>query len=243
MKYGLLFTMILALGATGCASKGFVRKSLNPISQRVDTLEGQTGEHGKAIGELETGVSRAEEHAQTADQDAERAGQQASAAQAQADKASQAAADAHSLAQKGLAGLDAVGSRIDSLNDYQVAAKATVLFPLESSELSDDARTRLDELAANMAPNAPCVIEIQGFTDTTGSRAYNLALSERRARAVARYLASEHGVPLREIRMLGFGSANPAENNSTRDGRELNRRVEVKLFVAGQPSVAALHND
>ena len=243
MKYGLLFTLILALGATGCATKSFVRKSLDPLSQRVGTLEGQTGEQGQAIEELETGVSRAEERAQTADQNAEHAGQQASAAAARAEEANRAAADARRLAENGLAGLDAVGSRIDSLNDYAVVAEATVLFRLESSELTESARMQLDGLAASLLPNAPSVIEIQGFTDTTGSDTYNVGLSERRARAVARYFVSEHGVSLRQIQLLGLGSANPAEDNSTRDGRELNRRVEVKLLTADRPAVAALHQD
>ena len=235
MKCGLILTCILAIGASGCATKKFVRNNLDPLSQRVDTLKGQNKDQATDIDELETAVSRADERALTADQKAEDAAKQAQGANALAVKAGQAASNATSVAQKGISELDSrLASRMDSLSNYQLVTQETLTFDLASSELSDEARSALDAVAARVDADAPCVIEVLGFTDTSGDSAYNLALSERRAKEVVRYLAAQHGVPLRQIHMLGLGSENPAADNETREGRQMNRRVEVKVFVAGQ---------
>jgi outer membrane protein OmpA-like peptidoglycan-associated protein len=72
------------------------------------------------------------------------------------------------------------------------------------------------------------VVEIQGFTDKTGSAVYNDVLSQERAEAVARYLAS-HKVPLRNITLLGSGVADG--DQKTRDERAQGRKVDVRVFV------------
>jgi outer membrane protein OmpA-like peptidoglycan-associated protein len=56
-------------------------------------------------------------------------------------------------------------------------------------------------------------------------------LSQQRAQEVARYLANEYKIPVRSISMLGSGYALPVADDATREGRKLNRRVEVRLFV------------
>jgi outer membrane protein OmpA-like peptidoglycan-associated protein len=75
------------------------------------------------------------------------------------------------------------------------------------------------------------VIELQGFTDKSGSPTYNETLSEARVQAVARYMANEHQIPVRSISMLGAGYARPVADDKTREGRKMNRRVEVRLWV------------
>jgi outer membrane protein OmpA-like peptidoglycan-associated protein len=75
------------------------------------------------------------------------------------------------------------------------------------------------------------IIEVQGFTDKTGSPLTNEQLSQARAAAVARYLANEHKIPVRSITTLGSGYALPVADDKTREGRKQNRRVEVRLFV------------
>ena len=76
------------------------------------------------------------------------------------------------------------------------------------------------------------VIEVTGFADSTGSTARNRALSSRRADAVIRYLVENHQIPLRRIvTPYGFGESNPVADNSSRDGRAENRRVEATLLA------------
>jgi len=234
MKYGWIFTIILAIGASGCATKKFVRNNLDPLSQRVSTLESQNEQQATDIDELDTEVSLANERALSADQRAAEAGAAAQAADTLARQAGDSASGATSLARQGLSGLDAMGNRIDNLSAYALVVDESVLFNLGSSQLTDEARSTLDEAASAVLSDAPCVVEIRGFTDTSGDPAYNLALSERRAKEVMRYLAAEHQIPLRQIQMIGLGSENPAADNSTREGREQNRRVEVKVYVAGE---------
>ncbi|MFX8972796.1 OmpA family protein, partial [Acinetobacter baumannii] len=75
-------------------------------------------------------------------------------------------------------------------------------------------------------PNS--LIDVYGYTDSTGSIPYNQRLSEQRAQAVANYLVG-HGVAASRIRSQGFGVGNPVASNDTEDGRARNRRVEIKI--------------
>jgi outer membrane protein OmpA-like peptidoglycan-associated protein len=76
------------------------------------------------------------------------------------------------------------------------------------------------------------VLEVSGFADTNGSIARNRALSQQRADAVIRYLVENHRIPLRRIvTPYGYGESNPVADNTSRDGRAQNRRVEIKLLV------------
>jgi outer membrane protein OmpA-like peptidoglycan-associated protein len=72
-------------------------------------------------------------------------------------------------------------------------------------------------------------IEIAGHADAIGTEEYNLGLSERRARAVAKYLADK-GISKDRITAVFFGEANPVGTNDTPAGRKKNRRVEFKIL-------------
>lgn len=72
------------------------------------------------------------------------------------------------------------------------------------------------------------LVNVSGYTDSTGSEAYNLGLSERRATSVANYLLGR-GVNGQRFLISGFGEANPIADNSTEAGRAQNRRVQIEL--------------
>jgi outer membrane protein OmpA-like peptidoglycan-associated protein len=72
---------------------------------------------------------------------------------------------------------------------------------------------------------------VQGFTDATGSKNTNIALAQKRADEVVRYLTVNHNIPLRKIHVLGVGEENFVADNKTREGRKQNRRVEIKVFA------------
>jgi len=72
------------------------------------------------------------------------------------------------------------------------------------------------------------VVEVAGHTDNTGSTEYNQKLSERRANAVAQYLESQ-GLANNRVVTIGAGETRPVADNSTPDGRQANRRVELTL--------------
>jgi outer membrane protein OmpA-like peptidoglycan-associated protein len=94
-----------------------------------------------------------------------------------------------------------------------------------------ESRRWREELAKSAGGLDRFVIEVQGFTDKTGSSTINERLSQQRAQEVARYLANEYKIPVRSISLLGSGYAQPVADDKTRAGRKLNRRVEVRLFV------------
>ena len=141
-------------------------------------------------------------------------------------KAAQETADA------AVAGVNATNDRISALDDYEPQTVAAVNFKTGSAVLSPDSKTQLDDIATKALNAKGYVLEVSGYADATGSIARNRALSQRRADAVIRYLVENHQIPLRRIvTPYGFGETNPVADNTTRDGRAQNRRVEIKLLV------------
>jgi len=235
----LTLTLAATLVAGGCATKKFVHASVNPVSQRVAALETTTNEQGSDITELQRQTSLAGERADAADQKAVAAAQAAQQANVAARAADRKAGNAQLSAEQAIGSVDRLSARVDGLQDYKVVSRETLLFGLESARLTDDAKQILDSAAQRLEADEPYVIEVQGFTDSTGDAAYNLRLSEQRARTVARYLTAELGIPLHRIHLIGLGSLNPAAANKTREGREQNRRVELRVFMADLPPLSA----
>lgn len=136
-----------------------------------------------------------------------------------------------------------INTRISSLDDFDVKNSMTVTFKVGSAALSKEAQAELDKIAEEAKTDKGYVIEITGFASADGAEDYNRRLSQMRADAVVRYLAENHNVPLRRIvTPFGYGEKLPVADNKTRDGREQNRRVEVKVLVnkglleSGQPT-------
>lgn len=112
-----------------------------------------------------------------------------------------------------------------------------VTFDTDSSAIKPTFRDTLDKVAQSLTQYPDSLIDVYGHTDSTGSDAYNQALSERRARAVADYLTSR-GVSYSRIRSQGFGETQPVASNDTEAGRSANRRVEIKIVPISQDDVA-----
>jgi peptidoglycan-associated lipoprotein len=112
-----------------------------------------------------------------------------------------------------------------------VLSDDSVKFPVSGTELSQEAQTRLNELAQKLkADNKNVYLEIQGHTDNTGSDATNLRLGEERADAVRLYM-NQQGVPLNRMATISYGDTAPAAPNTTREGRAQNRRVVVIVMA------------
>lgn len=101
-----------------------------------------------------------------------------------------------------------------------------VHFAFDSAQLTSEAKSILDAAVSRINANPSDTISVEGHTDSTGSDAYNSQLSQRRARAVAEYLASK-GVSASRLKTIGKGENDPIASNDTRDGRARNRRVEI----------------
>lgn len=103
-----------------------------------------------------------------------------------------------------------------------------VTFAVDSTVISPSFQATLDKVAQSMKEYPNSLIDIYGHTDSTGSDAYNMDLSKRRADSVARYLAMR-GVASSRIQTQGMGKNYPVATNDTPEGRALNRRVEIKI--------------
>jgi outer membrane protein OmpA-like peptidoglycan-associated protein len=102
-----------------------------------------------------------------------------------------------------------------------------VNFEFDSARLTASSTAMLDEGVAILKRHTDLKVEIAGHTDSQGSEQYNQGLSERRAQAVADYLIS-HGAKADNITVNGYGESQPVADNSSKEGRAANRRVELR---------------
>jgi outer membrane protein OmpA-like peptidoglycan-associated protein len=194
-------------------------------------------------------AQQAKAEAQVAQQQAEAARQaalvqqqalavQAQAAQAQAQTAEQRAQAAEqekeAMRQRLLAQLNQVLQTRDSARGL-IVNMSDVLFDLNQSTLKPGAKVRLAKVAGIIQAYPDLKLQIEGYTDSTGSIEHNQQLSERRAAAVRDFLVTQ-GVGINNVTAQGLGPANPVASNSTPQGRQMNRRVD--LVVNGE-SIAA----
>jgi outer membrane protein OmpA-like peptidoglycan-associated protein len=182
---------------------------------------------------IDSRVSPAETRLDQAEQNAQRISGQIDELMAVSNAARGGAKAAQDTADAAIAGVNATNQRISAMDDYVVQSTATVNFKVASAILSPEAKTSLDEVAATAMTLKGYTIEITGFASADGSEKKNKELSKRRAQAVIDYLVETHNVPLRRIgTSYGFGELQAVADNTTREGREQNRRVEVKLLVS-----------
>jgi len=182
---------------------------------------------------IDARVSPAEDRISAAEQNAERLSGQIDELMAISNAAKGGAKAAQETADAAVAGVNATNKRISDLDDYVVQSTATINFRVGSAVLSPEGKASLDEVAAAATTLKGYMIEVTGFASSEGNKRTNKTLSERRAQAVKDYLIENHNVPLRRMSTsYGYGELQAVADNSTREGREQNRRVEVKLLVS-----------
>ena len=182
---------------------------------------------------IESRVNPVEGRMSQAEQNAERLSGQIDELMAVSNAARGGAKSAQDSADAAIAGVNATNERISSLDDYVVQNTSTVVFKVGSSILSDEAKSQLDQVATSALALKGYTLEVTGFTDASGNAKKNKTLSQQRATAVIEYLVETHNIPLRRIgTTYGFGAAQAVADNTSREGRSQNRRVEVKLLVS-----------
>jgi outer membrane protein OmpA-like peptidoglycan-associated protein len=198
--------LVLAVVATtGCATKDWVNEKLGKKSAEVDTRFTQVD--GR-VGSVEGSVKEVGDAARVAQGRAEAAFGRADAAYGRADE---------------------VNSRLSRLwngrNKRNVVETLHVQFGFDRSDLSDGAQTALLGVIKELKANPDLSIDLEGFTDPTGTKAYNVGLSQRRVESVRRYLV-EHGADLSRIYSVGMGPL-----TASADEHPKLRRVTVRLMV------------
>ena len=134
--------------------------------------------------------------------------------------------------QKNIDEIEATTKRFNDLTDYDVKGDLSVNFKVGSYKISPDDQAKLKQLAQSTTGLKGYIIEVKGYTDSTGGAAMNTTLSENRAQAVINYLVQQGGIQVRHITAPGaYGETNQAASNESASGRAENRRVEVKVLV------------
>lgn len=208
-----------------CATKKYVR---NRVNERATPLESRTGE-------LEETSRRNTQDISRLGKDIEDVRQRTDRAQQQADRAASSAEQANTR----VSGVEQTVSDLrTNLDKYTVQKTVTIHFKAAKSELLPEALASLDELASQIKDRNGFMLEIQGFASAEGKPDLNERLSQARSEVVKRYLGERHNIPLFRMSILGFGTSRPLADNETREGREQNRRVEVRLLTNNAVSQA-----
>jgi outer membrane protein OmpA-like peptidoglycan-associated protein len=215
---------LLILLTAGCATKKYVQENVSNLEAKISGVDKKTDDNATRITDLdhktEAGIADAQKKA-------EDAGQQASKAESDAQAA-------NALAQRGVDQANLVEQQLQNVDNFQAVKSETVLFKVNRYNLTDEDKQQLDAFAQTATSMKRYVIQVQGFTDSTGSKQYNLQLSQRRADTVVRYLTENDKIPLIWVRYFGYGEETPAANNDSRDGRQQNRRVVVTMLAPAQ---------
>ncbi|HJQ27185.1 MAG TPA: OmpA family protein [Blastocatellia bacterium] len=221
MRRNVMAVACLALAvllSSACATKKYVR---NRVNERATPLENRTGE-------LEETSRRNTQDINRIRTDVSEVGTRTDRAQQTADKAASAAEQANTR----VSGVEqSVTDLRSNLDKYTVQKTVTVWFKVNKSDLQPEAMAALDELAGQIKDRNGFLLEIEGFASVDGKADLNERLSQARSEAVRRYLAEHHNIPLFRMSILGFGASRPVADNSTQEGRQQNRRVEVRLLT------------
>lgn len=186
---------------------------------RVTPVEGR-------VGDAEGRLTQSEENAKRLSGQIDELSAISNAARGGA-KAAQESADV------AIAGVNATNQRISDIDEYEERKAVAVNFKAGKFELSPESKSILDAIAMQAKQEKAYIIEIRGHASAEGKLDLNRKLSQNRADEVVRYLAETHNIPQRRIvTPFGYGVAQPMADNTTKDGREQNRRVEVKILVS-----------
>jgi len=199
------FTLVAALVAgslpftVGCATKNYVRNEVTPTINKVNKLDDLTAKNTHDIRDTDArsqqGIQQAQSAATAADQKALAAGQAADQAN---QNASQASHRVTSLA-----------GTVANLDNYKPVNDTTILFGFNKADLTRKDKQALDEFAEQFGNQKHYIVQVEGYTDSTGPADYNYQLSQHRADAVIQYLAQKYSVPAYKIYLIGLGRTIP----------------------------------
>ena len=214
---------VLAVGIfafTGCATKTYVRNQTAPLVEETNQLNDKTAANNRAIQDVDERAKAGIAKVQTA---ADGANENALGAQ-------KAAGDAQTAANDAVHRADSLSSIVAGLDNYQPVGNVSVNFGFDKAVLTKEDKDQLDTFAAQLGTAKSYILEVTGGTDSTGNADYNYQLSQRRADAVVQYLASKYQIEPRMFYLIGIGKDKEVADNTTREGRAKNRRVDIRLL-------------
>ncbi len=194
------------------ARKKWVKKRIDPINDRLTELDQVNAKNASDIKDVD---SRAQAGIKKAQDSADAANQVATAAGDQAKKANDTAMTASGR-------IDTVNTEVNGLDTYKPISEVEVPFRRGSAELSQDSKSKLDDIAKSLEGHQGYIIEIEARSPAAGSA--GIASAQREAEAVKRYLVSEHDVPIYRMHAVALGNVpmpeattEVASNNASAD--------------------------
>ncbi len=137
---------------------------------------------------------------------------------------------------------DIADAKIERVGEgIKITFNSGILFKTNSADLQPEAKANIQKLGTILKKYADTNILIEGHTDDTGTDAYNQTLSERRAESVAQYTQNQ-GVDRGRFSVRGYGESQPVASNTTVEGRQQNRRVEIAIMANDDLKKAAERN-
>jgi peptidoglycan-associated lipoprotein len=208
MRTIVLPMLAASVALSGCATHKYVNREVGEINQKVDTLAGEVEKTQERVKRNEVRIDEVNQASLSGINDAK----------SSADRAYGKATDAERAAK---------GKLI-----YTVTlSNDKVTFPFNRAAVGDDAKKLIDDAIADLkTQNKGVFFEIEGHTDGTGPKEYNVKLGEDRATAVRNYLHDTHNIALNRMQVISYGAEHPVEDNKTADHRSQNRRVVIKVL-------------
>jgi outer membrane protein OmpA-like peptidoglycan-associated protein len=240
--------------SSGCiASRKFVRKevktSSDALTAQIDATNGQLKETQDSVNQVNQRVSAVDQRVTTVDQRVTGVNGRVDDVDSRTNQNTQSVASlktdvtsVNTKTETTSKNLTALDEKFQKRNNYTVASTKTVLFKFDSAKLDKNNMTPLDEIATAVMQNPDAILVLEGHTDSTGDKDYNVRLSERRVEAVKRYLAVDKGVPVYKIEEIGFGSDKPIAENNSKQNREQNRAVTLSILTPALDSSASAAN-
>ena len=241
-KLSIVLFMSATLAATsGCATKKYVRNSVNTsadtLTARIETNEGEIKEVRDDVDKKVSGVDSKVSALDT------RTSQGMNSLKGDVQNVDQRASQAQSAADRAANGVNTLDQKFQNRNLFTTSDEKAVQFKFNSATLDKQYADTLDEIANTLMQNPDAIVVLEGRTDSAGAKDYNLRLGERRIEAVRHYLVVEKGVPVYRIHEISFGSEKPVAENKSREGREKNRAVVMTVMVPKNTGTVASRND
>jgi outer membrane protein OmpA-like peptidoglycan-associated protein len=239
------------------ATRKFVRNEVktshDTLSAQIDATNGQLKETQDAVNQVGNRVTVVDQRVTTVDQRVStvngkvddldtRTNQSVSGLKTDVSSVRTEVGTVNTKAETTSRDLAKLDQRFQGRNNYTVSGQKAILFRFDSATLSDDSKAPLDEVAATVMGNPDAILMLEGHTDATGDREYNIRLGERRIEAVRRYLAVDKGVPVYKIEQISFGAEKPIAPNDSKTGREQNRAVTLSILVPSTDGAAVSLN-
>jgi len=248
-RLSILLLISATLAATsGCASKGYVRKTVgassDALTARIETNESNMKEIrdtlDKKITTVDTRVSGVDTKVSALDT---KTTEGMNSLKGDVQNVDQRAGQARTTADRAVNEVNVLGTKFQNRNMYNVTDEKSIQFKFDSAKLDKQYTDVLDQIAATLVQNPDAIVVLEGRTDSTGDKDYNVRLGERRIEAVRRYLAVDKAVPVYKIHEISFGAEKPVAENKTKDGREKNRAVSMTIMVPKTEGSVASKND